>query len=72
MGYSVLAPYFKLYDKLFADRLNECGCQQQPINKYHNNMIKKLRKRASASLSALLWLMLLALFPAQLSARDFQ
>jgi len=35
-------------------------------------MIKKLRKRASAPLSALLWLMLLALFPAQLSARDFQ
>lgn len=35
-------------------------------------MIKKLHKRASAPLSALLWLMLLALLPAQLSARDFQ
>ncbi len=35
-------------------------------------MIKKLHKRASASLPTLLWLMLLALLPAQLSARDFE
>ncbi|MCM1318468.1 MAG: leucine-rich repeat protein [Bacteroides sp.] len=35
-------------------------------------MIKKLPKRASASLPTLLWLMLLALLPAQLSARDFE
>ncbi len=33
-------------------------------------MIKKLHKRASASLPTLLWLMLLALLPAQLSAAD--
>ena len=41
------------------------------INQSKINMIKKLHKRASASLPALLWLMLLALLPAQLSARDF-
>ena len=34
-------------------------------------MIKKLHKRASASLPTLLWLMLLALLPAQLSAFDY-
>ena len=34
-------------------------------------MRKKLPKRASASLPALLWLMLLALLPAQLSAQDY-
>ena len=40
--------------------------------KPNQKMIKKLHKRASASLPTLLWLMLLALLPAQLSARDFE